>query len=227
MFSNMAKIDKVFIVISLILSVAGCRENRPADQPSSAKLETTDKSITPSEPTVFPVEAWVVTARQTYRTGEMIDLRLHVKSRAEHTVRLPVPIVCVNGSGWGELRFDLFINGRRLSAECHTGDVVELESDSEISWPIRCPELQIPIGKTPWDTQGHFTVYAAWHELEISAQRNNDFLGPLVSHPAEFDILIGKVKHTCDGIDTPQQYAEFVKRIQKNLGRQPRATNEN
>ena len=27
-----------------------------------------------------------------------------------------------------------------------------------------------------------------------------------------FDILVGKVEHTCDGIDTPQQYAEFVKR---------------
>jgi len=27
-----------------------------------------------------------------------------------------------------------------------------------------------------------------------------------------FDILVGKVKHTSDGIDTPQQYAEFVKR---------------
>ncbi len=27
-----------------------------------------------------------------------------------------------------------------------------------------------------------------------------------------FDILVGKVKHTCDGIDTPQQYTEFVKR---------------
>jgi 3-deoxy-manno-octulosonate cytidylyltransferase (CMP-KDO synthetase) len=27
-----------------------------------------------------------------------------------------------------------------------------------------------------------------------------------------FKILVGKVKHTCDGIDTPQQYAEFVKR---------------
>jgi 3-deoxy-manno-octulosonate cytidylyltransferase (CMP-KDO synthetase) len=27
-----------------------------------------------------------------------------------------------------------------------------------------------------------------------------------------FSILVGKVKHTCDGIDTPQQYAEFVKR---------------
>jgi 3-deoxy-manno-octulosonate cytidylyltransferase (CMP-KDO synthetase) len=27
-----------------------------------------------------------------------------------------------------------------------------------------------------------------------------------------FRILVGKVKHTCDGIDTPVQYAEFVKR---------------
>ncbi|MBA7660786.1 3-deoxy-manno-octulosonate cytidylyltransferase [subsurface metagenome] len=27
-----------------------------------------------------------------------------------------------------------------------------------------------------------------------------------------FDILVGKVEHTCDGIDTPEQYAEFVKR---------------
>jgi 3-deoxy-manno-octulosonate cytidylyltransferase (CMP-KDO synthetase) len=27
-----------------------------------------------------------------------------------------------------------------------------------------------------------------------------------------YRILVGKVEHTCDGIDTPQQYAEFVKR---------------
>jgi 3-deoxy-manno-octulosonate cytidylyltransferase (CMP-KDO synthetase) len=27
-----------------------------------------------------------------------------------------------------------------------------------------------------------------------------------------YGILVGKVEHTCDGIDTPQQYAEFVKR---------------
>jgi len=30
-----------------------------------------------------------------------------------------------------------------------------------------------------------------------------------------FDILVAKVKHTCDGIDTPDQYAEFVKRYKK------------
>ncbi len=31
-----------------------------------------------------------------------------------------------------------------------------------------------------------------------------------------FSILVGKVKHVCDGIDTPQQYAEFVKRYRMN-----------
>ena len=34
-----------------------------------------------------------------------------------------------------------------------------------------------------------------------------------------FSILVGKVNHTCEGIDTPQQYADFVKRErQKNNG---------
>ena len=27
-----------------------------------------------------------------------------------------------------------------------------------------------------------------------------------------YSILVGKVKHTCDGIDTPEQYTNFVKR---------------
>jgi len=30
-----------------------------------------------------------------------------------------------------------------------------------------------------------------------------------------YSILVGKVKHTCDGIDTPEQYAEFVKRYKQ------------
>ena len=30
-----------------------------------------------------------------------------------------------------------------------------------------------------------------------------------------YSILVGKVEHTCDGIDTPQQYAEFVARYSK------------
>jgi 3-deoxy-manno-octulosonate cytidylyltransferase (CMP-KDO synthetase) len=32
-----------------------------------------------------------------------------------------------------------------------------------------------------------------------------------------FPILVGKVKHTCDGIDTPQQYADFVKRYKRKI----------
>ncbi len=31
-----------------------------------------------------------------------------------------------------------------------------------------------------------------------------------------YSILVGKVEHTCDGIDTPQQYAEFVARYNAN-----------
>jgi 3-deoxy-manno-octulosonate cytidylyltransferase (CMP-KDO synthetase) len=30
-----------------------------------------------------------------------------------------------------------------------------------------------------------------------------------------YSILVGKVKHTCDGIDTPEQYAEFVTRYKE------------
>lgn len=33
-----------------------------------------------------------------------------------------------------------------------------------------------------------------------------------------FGILVGKVKHTCDGIDTPEQYAAFVKRQRAKRG---------
>ncbi len=32
-----------------------------------------------------------------------------------------------------------------------------------------------------------------------------------------FAILVGKVKHTCDGIDTPEQYKSFVERWLKNM----------
>ncbi|MBN2138839.1 MAG: 3-deoxy-manno-octulosonate cytidylyltransferase [Sedimentisphaerales bacterium] len=34
-----------------------------------------------------------------------------------------------------------------------------------------------------------------------------------------FGILVGKVERTCDGIDTPEQYAEFVKRYQSKSRR--------
>jgi 3-deoxy-manno-octulosonate cytidylyltransferase (CMP-KDO synthetase) len=34
-----------------------------------------------------------------------------------------------------------------------------------------------------------------------------------------YGILVGKVKHTCDGIDTPEQYAEFVRRYKEGAKR--------
>ncbi len=34
-----------------------------------------------------------------------------------------------------------------------------------------------------------------------------------------YSILVGKVEHTCDGIDTPQQYAEFVIRYESKVKR--------
>jgi 3-deoxy-manno-octulosonate cytidylyltransferase (CMP-KDO synthetase) len=34
-----------------------------------------------------------------------------------------------------------------------------------------------------------------------------------------FSILVGRVRHACDGIDTPEQYAEFVKRYKKDAER--------
>ena len=34
-----------------------------------------------------------------------------------------------------------------------------------------------------------------------------------------YSILVGKVKHICDGIDTPEQYAEFVRRCKEEIRR--------
>jgi 3-deoxy-manno-octulosonate cytidylyltransferase (CMP-KDO synthetase) len=34
-----------------------------------------------------------------------------------------------------------------------------------------------------------------------------------------YSILVGKVEHTCDGIDTPQQYDAFVKRWTESTGK--------
>jgi CMP-2-keto-3-deoxyoctulosonic acid synthetase len=32
-----------------------------------------------------------------------------------------------------------------------------------------------------------------------------------------FEILVAKVRHTCDGIDTPEQYVDFVKRYKRKI----------
>lgn len=175
------------VAISLII---GCHEDKLSKKSSSAKSVATDIDVTPPEPTTFPVEAWVVTAKQTYQPGEIVDLKLRIKNRADHTVRLPVLVVCVNGSGWGELRFDLFINGRRFSAECHTADVIKIESGNEVNWPII--GLTSRTGNLPWHKPGHFKVYAVWERKDISKQKDFDFLGPLVSHAAEIEILSSK-----------------------------------
>lgn len=38
-----------------------------------------------------------------------------------------------------------------------------------------------------------------------------------------FGILVGKVRHTCDGIDTPEQYAEFVQRCKGTVSEESAA----
>ena len=172
----------------------GCSEKEPDKPHSSAKSAVNGTHVKIPEPTNHPVEAWILTDKQTYQRGEIIGLRLLIKNRANHVVRLPVPIVCVNGSGWGELRLDLFINGRKFSAQCHTPDIIEIHSGDEVSWRILNRRFEIPIGKTPWKTEGHFTVYAVWHRKDVSAQKDNDFLGPLVSHAAEFDSIISEIE---------------------------------
>jgi len=82
----------------------------------------------------------------------------------------------------------------------------------------------------PYDRQsggiGNIDIYL--RHLGIYAYRK-DFLLKITSMPQTplekiekleqlraiengYGILVGKVEHTCDGIDTPEQYAEFVKR---------------
>ena len=65
----------------------------------------------------------------------------------------------------------------------------------------------------------HIGIYA-YHKqflLEITALHQTPLektekLEQLRAIENGYPILVGKVEHTCDGIDTPQQYAEFVER---------------
>jgi len=68
----------------------------------------------------------------------------------------------------------------------------------------------------------HIGIYAYRKKflLEITALpqtplEKNEKLEQLRAIENGYSILVGKVKHTCDGIDTPEQYAEFVKRYKK------------
>jgi 3-deoxy-manno-octulosonate cytidylyltransferase (CMP-KDO synthetase) len=68
----------------------------------------------------------------------------------------------------------------------------------------------------------HIGIYAYRKKflLEITALpqtplEKTEKLEQLRAIENSYGILVGKVKHTCDGIDTPEQYAEFVKRCEK------------
>jgi 3-deoxy-manno-octulosonate cytidylyltransferase (CMP-KDO synthetase) len=72
----------------------------------------------------------------------------------------------------------------------------------------------------------HIGIYAYRKKflLEITALpqtplENTEKLEQLRAIENGYEILVGKVKHTCDGIDTPEQYAEFVKRYKEGVKR--------
>ncbi len=69
----------------------------------------------------------------------------------------------------------------------------------------------------------HIGIYAYRKDflLKITALRQTPLekiekLEQLRAVENGFNILVGKVQHTCDGIDTPEQYAEFVKRYKNS-----------
>ena len=68
----------------------------------------------------------------------------------------------------------------------------------------------------------HIGIYAYRKELLLKITtlpqtqlEKNEKLEQLRAIENGYKILVGKVKHTCDGIDTLEQYAEFVKRYKK------------
>jgi 3-deoxy-manno-octulosonate cytidylyltransferase (CMP-KDO synthetase) len=72
----------------------------------------------------------------------------------------------------------------------------------------------------------HIGIYAYRKEflLKITASpqtplEKTEKLEQLRAIENGFPILVGKVEHTCDGIDTPQQYDAFVKRWTESTGK--------
>ena len=96
------------------------------------------------------------------------------------------------------------------------------------SYAIYFSRLPIPydresagIGKTQQHLR-HIGIYAYRKDflLKITALpqsplEKTEKLEQLRAIENGFDIIVSKVKHTSDGIDTPEQYAEFVKRYKK------------
>jgi len=88
-------------------------------------------------------------------------------------------------------------------------------------WPIPYDREKAGVGDVKQYLR-HIGIYAYRKKflLEITALPQTPLekiekLEQLRAIENGFSILVGKVKHTCDGIDTPEQYAEFVKRYQK------------
>ena len=88
--------------------------------------------------------------------------------------------------------------------------------------PIPYDREKSGIGKTQQYLR-HLGIYAYRKEflLKITALPQTKLekiekLEQLRAIENGFPVLVGKVKHTCDGIDTPEQYAEFVRRYKKS-----------
>ena len=91
--------------------------------------------------------------------------------------------------------------------------------------PIPYDREKAGIGKTEQYLR-HIGIYAYRKEflLKITALPQTPLekvekLEQLRAVENGYSILVGKVEHTCDGIDTPEQYAEFVKRYKEQLKR--------
>jgi hypothetical protein len=179
--------ERLLLLVCSTILVAGCRSDISAGRSATETSVSNSDGSVPPEPTMLPVEAWVLPSKPTYDTRHEVALKLLVRNRGQEAVRLPVPVVCVDvGGGWGELRLDLFVNGQKHSAECHTADVIEIGSGSEASWQI---QTGILAGQSPWPSSGTVKVYVVWQRTDLVTQRDNDFLGPVVSHTTEFAIL--------------------------------------
>ena len=105
-------------------------------------------------------------------------------------------------------------------------------TNEEVGWAIYFSRCPIPYDR---DAKGIGQIGQYKRHLGIYAYRK-DFLLKITALPQTplekiekleqlraiengFGILVGKVKHTCDGIDTPEQYAEFVHRHNKSRSR--------
>ena len=89
-------------------------------------------------------------------------------------------------------------------------------------WPIPYDREKAGVGDVKQYLR-HIGIYAYRKKflLEITALpqtplEKTEKLEQLRAIENGYEILVGKVKHTCDGIDTPEQYAEFVKRYKES-----------